>query len=89
MNSDSDILSGLRDRSLTVDQAYLCMFEFLRQYYERGPTDEIGGLLGDLSMLPDGGSADPAQLADWANAVSAVLNAEDGDGYNAAKLRLQ
>lgn len=39
---------------LSSRQAYLAMFEFLRRHYERGPTDEIGGLLGGLSLLADG-----------------------------------
>lgn len=30
------------------------MFEFLRRHSERGPTDEVGGLLGNLSLLLDG-----------------------------------
>jgi len=40
--------------TLTSHQAYLVMFEFLRQYYERGQSDEIGGLLGGLQLLSDG-----------------------------------
>jgi hypothetical protein len=36
---------------LISHQAYLIMFEFLRQYYERGRLDEIGGLLGGLKLL--------------------------------------
>ena len=48
------------EQRLTQRQAYLCMFEFLRRHYERGPTDEVGGLLGNLSLLPDGQPADPA-----------------------------
>ena len=44
---------------LSSRQAYLAMFEFLRRHYERGPTDEIGGLLGGLSLLADGGTAIP------------------------------
>jgi hypothetical protein len=76
-------------QKLSQRQAYLCMFEFLRQHYERGPTDEIGGLLGSLSLLQDGSSADPAQWEDWKHAVQAVLAAEaNPQGYQQAKLRL-
>ena len=73
---------------LTPHQAYLCMFEFLRRHCERGPTDEIGGLLGALSLLPDGQSADPAYAVDWSEAVVAVLAAESTGGYNGASFRL-
>lgn len=47
---------------LTVRQAYLALFEFLRQYHERGlrASDEIGNMLSGLALLSDGGSADPA-----------------------------
>ena len=68
---------------VTIREAYLGMYEFLRRHYERGPTDEIGGLLGGLSTLPDGGSADPAMDQDFLEAIGAVL-----DGQVNAKLSL-
>jgi hypothetical protein len=65
------------------------MFEFLRSYYERGPSDEIGAILGSLSLLPDGQSADPAMISDWNNAVQAVLAAQASGGYNAGAFQLK
>jgi hypothetical protein len=77
------------ETSLTVRQAYLVMFEFLRQHYERGPTDEIGGLLGGLSLLRDGEPADAAMLGDFERAVAAVIAAEaKQSGYREADLEL-
>jgi hypothetical protein len=76
------------EQRLTARQAYLCMFEFLRRHYERCPTDEVGGLLGDLSLLQDGQPADSANAADWAQAVTAVLAAEAAGGYIEAAFRL-
>lgn len=74
---------------LTVRQAYLVMFEFLRQHYERGPTDEIGGLLGSLSLLPDGQPADAAVQSDFDKAVAAVIAAEASqNGYREADFNL-
>lgn len=76
---------------LTPRQAYLAMFEFLRQYYLRGLSEsaEIGGILGSLSLLTDGQPADPAYASDWAAAVSAVLVAEASPaGYREADFRL-
>ena len=76
---------------LTFRQAYLAMFEFLRQHHIRGlsESEEIGGLLGGLSLLADGQPADPAYLADWADAVRAVLAAEAfPPGYREADFRL-
>lgn len=75
---------------LTPRQAYLAMFEFLRQYYLRGlsESDEVGGLLGDLSLLEDGQPADAAYETDWAKAVQTVLTAEASpNGYRAANMR--
>ena len=75
--------------TLTVRQAYLAMFEFLRRHYERGPTDEIGGLLGSLSLLQDGQAADAAMLSDFEGAVATVIAAEaKQDGYREADLNL-
>ena len=73
---------------LTQRQAYLCIFEFLRRQDERGPMAEVGGLLGSLSLLPDGQPADLAYAGDWTEAVAAVLAAEAAGGYTAAALRL-
>lgn len=50
------------------------MFAFLKAYYDRGQSDEIGGLLGSLSLLQDGSPADPAYLSDWNAAVEAALS---------------
>jgi hypothetical protein len=70
--------------------AYLAMFEFLRQRYKRtGEPDEIGILLGELSLLEDGGSADPAAMQDWREAVEVVQEAEGSpEGYQGARLEL-
>jgi len=61
---------------LTSEQAYQAMFSFLEAYYERGKSDEIGGMLGSMSLLEDGGTADPAIEIDWNEAVSKVLSGE-------------
>ena len=76
---------------LTPRQAYLAMYEFLRQYYLRGlsTSHEIGGLLTGLSLLSDGTPADNAYAYDWNDAVSAVLAAElTPEGYREADFRL-
>jgi len=64
------------------------MVEFLCRHY-RGRSDEIGGLLGGLSLLGNGPPADPARASDWEQAVRAVLAAEASPaGYRAADIRL-
>jgi hypothetical protein len=65
------------------------MFEFLRQYYERGRSDEIGGLLGGLSLLDDGNPADPAMQNDFEKALAVVLTAESTvAGYRGADFQI-
>jgi hypothetical protein len=69
---------------LTSRQAYLAMFSFLEAYYARGKSDEIGSILGSMTLLEDGFPADPAYLKDWEAAVSQAL-----DGENNAALHIK
>lgn len=69
--------------TLTEQQAYLAMFRFLEDIYESTKSDDIGGLLGSMSVLADGAPADSAIMADWASAVRAAL-----DGNVDASMRL-
>ncbi|MES2933477.1 MAG: hypothetical protein V4805_08330 [Pseudomonadota bacterium] len=71
-------------RQLSEQQAYLAMFSFLEAEYRMTKSDELGGLLGGLSLLSDGTPADPAVKAQWSEAVSAAL---DGQIDVAFKLR--
>jgi microcompartment protein CcmK/EutM len=58
---------------LTDKQAYLAMFAFLEEEYRLSHSDEIGALLGSLSLLADGCPADPAVRKQWSNAVDLAL----------------
>jgi hypothetical protein len=62
--------------TLTEQQAYLAMFRFLESIYATTQSDDIGGLLGSMSLLADGGPADSAFRSDWAAAVRAALDGE-------------
>ncbi len=62
--------------NLTEEQAYLAMFSFLETEYLLTSSDEIGGLLGGMSLLPDGSTADPAVKDQWKEAVAHVLRGE-------------
>jgi hypothetical protein len=57
---------------VTEHEAYLAMFAFLETHYRRGPSDDIGALLGALSLLPDGSPADAAMTGDWREACKAA-----------------
>jgi hypothetical protein len=58
---------------MTDKQAYAAMFRFLERLYMRTKSDELGGLLGEMSMLEDGLPADPAIVDDWRQAVEYAL----------------
>jgi hypothetical protein len=55
--------------TLTTRDAYAAMFAFLEEIYRRTESDDLGALLGGMSLLEDGGTADPAHWADWQAAV--------------------
>ena len=58
---------------LTKAQALKAMSLFLEKYYQRTQSDEIGSLLGDLQILEDGKTADPAAFIDWQDCINEVL----------------
>jgi hypothetical protein len=58
---------------LTSKQAYLAMFSFLDDYYQRTKSDDVGSLLGSMSLLRDGTPADPAIKGEWGAAVKRAL----------------
>ena len=57
------------DQLLSAKQAHLAMYAFLDQCYRRFGFDDLGVLLGGMSVLPDGSTADPAAWEDWLRAV--------------------
>ena len=73
---------------IPLRQAYLAMFEFLLRHWERGPAD-VAFVLSQLQLLSDQGSADPATMIDWLDAVNTLKRAEaTSGGYRAADVRL-
>lgn len=75
---------AMNAENLTPELAYLAMYEFLAELYQRTKSDELGSLLGSMSYLADGETADPAVWTDWMRCVTKVLVGE-GD----AKLKLR
>ena len=60
---------------LSTEQAFAAMVLFLRGYWERGNSEEIGDILSGLMLLAEHRTADPAYWEDWMNAVTSVLDA--------------
>ncbi len=55
--------------TLTPREAYAAMYAYLKGLYDTTGSDELGGLLGSMSLLADGEPVDPAVWADWLRAV--------------------
>ena len=72
------------EENLTPQQAYTAMYAFLVELYERFGFDQLGGILGGMSFLEDGGTADPAIWNDWLRAVEKAKQ-----GQVDARLRLK
>jgi len=56
-------------QKLSEREAYSAMFAFLEQRFQLSGSDELGALLGSMSLLPNGITADPAIWEDWLAAV--------------------
>ena len=59
---------------MTDKQAYAAMFFFLDHLWECTREDYLAGLLGSMSLLADGSTADPAIQHEWQEAVKCALN---------------
>jgi hypothetical protein len=59
--------------TLTADQAYAATYYFLDKLYFRHKRDDLGGLLSDMSLLPDGTPIDSAIVEDWQDAMQFAL----------------
>jgi hypothetical protein len=64
------------DESLTFREAYAATYAFLLELHERFGFDQLGGILGSMSLLEDGGSVDPAVWSDWQRAAERAKRGE-------------
>jgi hypothetical protein len=51
-------------------QALRAMQLFLEGYFERTKSDDIGSLLGDIQLVADRETADPAAWSEWLSCVT-------------------
>lgn len=54
---------------LTTLQAFNAMTKFLDDFYDKTASADVGSLLGDMSFLQDGSTADKATWHDWIDAL--------------------
>jgi len=61
---------------LTYEEAFNAMRLFLEEYYNRTSSDDVGSLLGDLILLREERTADPAAWGDWMDCVKKIERKE-------------
>lgn len=61
------------NKQLTHLEAFKSMHCFLEKYYEQTSSDEIGVLLGEMRLLEDNSTADPAVWEDWIICIEKTL----------------
>ncbi len=54
---------------LTPKEAYAAMHLFLCELHDKAGYDQLGCLLGGMSLLEDGTTADPGYWHDWLRMV--------------------
>jgi hypothetical protein len=62
--------------TITIKQAYAAMYSYLQALYDTTGSDDLGGLLGSMSLLADGSPADPGVWEDWMRAVEQARNGQ-------------
>lgn len=81
----SSLEADLED-TLTVKEAYAAMYAYLENLYQLTGSSDLGGFLGGMSLVGDGGTADPAAWEDW---MDAVRKAKEGKVDMGLKLKLE
>lgn len=71
--------------NLSIKEAYTAMYIFLENEYKLTGSSDIGGLLGGLSLLANGSTADPAAWSDWVTAVEEALTGNSDIGLKIIK----
>jgi len=60
--------------SVSIKQAYMAMYHYLEKMYTIHEFDQLGGLLGGMTLLADGSPADPAAWSDWLASVHKAVS---------------
>lgn len=55
---------------LTPEQAFITMFSFLEDYYNRTGSSDVGSLLGSMSLMNDGKPMDIGMWHEWLDCIS-------------------
>ena len=80
------LLMKLREKNLTELQAFHAMRKFLDIFYYKTRSDDVGSLLGDLQLFPEGGTFDPAAWEEWQESVANILKTKQSEVKNLSEL---
>ena len=72
-------------KELTVEEAYMAMFAYLEKFYDLTGSDDIGSLLGSMSVFSNGRVVDSALWQDWLDAVTKAQAGEVDIGFKLKK----
>lgn len=64
---------------LTEKEAYQAMFMFLDHFYSETNSDDLAWMLGSMSFLEDGSTADAAMWEIWLESIDKIKNVDDDD----------
>ncbi len=73
------------DLQLTTKEAYAAMYLFLDDLYKQYGFDQLGGILGGMSLLEDGTTADPGYWHDWLQMVQKSIGQQPDIGLHIRK----
>ena len=73
--------------SVILDEstAYAAMFEFLNSYYESTKSDDIGSLLGSMSIMEDGDPVDIAFKYEWKESIEKAIKGKTDGSFSVKK----
>jgi hypothetical protein len=62
------------EQKLSNLEAFKAMQCFLLKYFERTKSEDIGSLLGDVQLLQDNMTLDPAAWNDWLKCIEEITH---------------
>jgi hypothetical protein len=60
----------MNEEQLSAKEAYAAMYAFLENWWNLTKSADLAGLIGSMSLLPNGNSVDASLAYDWREALS-------------------
>ncbi|MBP6870359.1 hypothetical protein KBC04_05725 [Candidatus Babeliales bacterium] len=65
------------EAKLTTEQSFNVMYEFLDIYFLQNRSGDLATILGGMSFLQDGGTADPAMWGMWIESIDNICKKQN------------